>query len=71
MPLLSQIFNCDPLVFLLTFTTRFLDLPTVTASLGEFVSPEEVVELLNRKDAILHYFDAMVHKKGYGAVVLE
>lgn len=50
---------------------RFLDQSTVTESLGEFIAPEEVAALLRRKDAILQYFDAMVHEKGYAMIVLE
>ena len=54
-----------------THLIRFLDLPSVSASLGEFVTHEEIVALLHRKDAILRYFDSMVREKGYAEVVLE
>ena len=50
---------------------RFLDEPTVAAALGEFVTPAEIAALLARKDQILQYFDALVKRKGYAAVVVE
>ncbi|GAX75953.1 hypothetical protein CEUSTIGMA_g3396.t1 [Chlamydomonas eustigma] len=50
---------------------RFLDLPAVTAALGEYISPEEIRSLLRRKDEILHHFDTLVGTKGYHQVVLE
>ena len=50
---------------------RFLDEPTVTAALGGLITPAEVAALLRRKDQVLRYFDALVQKKGYAAVVME
>eukprot|EP00798_Chlamydomonas_sp_ICE-L_P024552 gene24552-10163_t len=52
-------------------TYMFLDRKTVTNALQEFATPEEIDALLDRKDAILSYFDDLVHSRGFENVVLE
>lgn len=50
---------------------RFLDRSMASSALGDFITEEELSALLDRKDAILRYFDRLVEKKGYAKVVLE
>jgi hypothetical protein len=50
---------------------RFLDPATLTASLKDYLSEEEIGSLLTRRDAILRFFDNMVNAEGFGKVVIE
>ncbi|PNH08746.1 hypothetical protein TSOC_004669, partial [Tetrabaena socialis] len=43
---------------------RFLDAPSLRAALHDSVTEEEVAALLQRRDAILAFFDGLVAEKG-------
>jgi len=50
---------------------RFLDRATLSASLHNLITDDELSALLRRRDDMLVYFDKLVESKGYSNVVLE
>lgn len=50
---------------------RFLDQKTLEQAVGEFLSVQEIKELLERRDHMLAFYDSLVQQYGYDAVVFE
>jgi hypothetical protein len=50
---------------------RFLSSDAVQEAMGHLISREEVMQLIERKDKILSFFDGLVERYGYREVVIE
>eukprot|EP00955_Chlamydomonas_euryale_P109600 365942-Chlamydomonas_euryale.AAC.61 len=50
---------------------RFLTRKDICNALDSYISSAEIDALMHRRDQVLDYFDTLVAKKGYSAVVIE